>query len=273
MRYRYYFCKPYRKELVDYLENHQLSYQTSGRFIKFDLWSTTTDIETHLRKLKEITFTSPLIFPEYTEAEYNSAKLLVMQSQLQTTDILNEDEAYRYNCQWTNSVGMILKRHESQVAALQIAKEPSSKTRTAFWCESTGFSVLFADSRLKELVKKEGIQGLVFQDVILKNGERSSRIFQATSQQILDEPCIKLGFGEKRILCPQCGKPQYAVDRTYQLHVDFSKIPDELDFYMTAPIFGEGPPESLYVISQRFFRCLNETKLADHLTFTPVVEV
>lgn len=272
MRYRYYFCKPYRKELVDYLENHQLSYQTSGQFVKFDIWSTTPHVETHLDALRKITYTSPLVYPEYTEEEYAHAKLLVMQSQKQCVDILNEKEAYRYDCQWTNSVGMTIKRHETQVANLQILKEPSLKAKIAFWCESTGFSVLFADSHLRELVEAEEMKGFVFRDILLKSGKRSQHIFQVTSQTILDESCIIFGFGEKTLFCPKCGKPQYAVDRTYQLHVDFSKITEDSDFYITAPIFGEGPPESLYVISQKFYRCLKQNNLADFLNLTPVIE-
>ena len=94
-----------------------------------------------------------------------------------------------------------------------------------------------------------------------------------TSPNILEKECIGIGFGEKIETCPKCGKEQYAIDNAYQLHLDFSKIKEQGDLYMTERIFGYGIAYSLYLISQRFYRLLKEENLAGGITFSPVVDI
>ena len=96
--------------------------------------------------------------------------------------------------------------HPEQVERFIVAKEPSMKTKTAFWCEDTGFANIFADYRVKDLVEKNSLQGIVFQNVILKKGICSENLFQLISPNILGKECIGMGFGEKIITCPKCGK-------------------------------------------------------------------
>ena len=73
--------------------------------------------------------------------------------------------------------------------------------------------------------------------------------------------------------CRICEKEQFFLDHAEQLHVDFSKMPVQSDLYLTESIFGEGEPEPLFIISQRFYQLLNENKLARNVVFTPVIDI
>lgn len=279
MKYRYYFAELYCARLKEYLDNNKIKYETWGedagggpRGIKFIIWSTTKNVGKYLQELKEFFSASPQISAEYTEAEYAKAELLWMTPKSQTIDIKNED-AYRYSCEWINSFGRRKVAHPEQVEKFIVAKEPSMKTKTAFWCEDTGFANIFADYRVKDLVEKNSLQGIVFQNVILKKGICSENLFQLISPNVLGKECIGMGFGEKIITCPKCGKEQYGIDNAYQLHLDFSKISKQSDLYMTESIWGEGFARPIYVISQRFYRLLKESNLAGRITFSPVVDI
>lgn len=275
MRYRYYFCERYQPELVDYLIMNKIKYEISKGWqtlITFSILSTTENSDEHLINLKDIAARSPLVFAEYTASEYAKAKLLVMTPKSQYFDISNHEEAFRYDCTWINSFGREVKRHEEQIDILEIHQQPKINTQRAFWCESTGFSVIFADYRIVELVKNNSLSGIDFKNVKLKNGTYSDKLFQMTSSNILDEDCIVFGYGEKTLECPVCKRKQYAVDTSYQLHLNFNKIQNESDLYVTKNIFGEGIAYPTYIVSQRFYKLIKDNKLAGGIAFEPVAE-
>ena len=276
MRYRYYFCKRYTSEKEEYLIKNKIKYKIEEdvrRWIIFDIWSTSKDYEKHLKELIRTPLDHPLVFAEYTASEYANAPLLMIWPKRQVIDIENEEEAYEWSCTWMS--GKIEKaKHAKPKSPFVIKKEPSMKSTTAFWCESTGFAEVFADHRVVEMVKENSLVGVDFQQVILKKGGVSDKLFQMSSNNILTtEDAICLGYGEKRVVCHVCGKEQYSIDNTYQVHVDFSKVPIKSDLYMTERIFGEGIAYPLYLISQRFYRLLKENKIAGGITFVPVVKI
>ena len=63
------------------------------------------------------------------------------------------------------------------------------------------------------------------------------------------------------------------IDNTYRLPLDFSKIKQGEDFYMTERIFHEGIAEPLYIISQRFYQLLKKNKFIRNIRFIPVLDV
>jgi hypothetical protein len=196
-----------------------------------------------------------------------------MRPKSQSVEIVNPDEAFRYSCQWVNSVGIHLRKHEKQVGPVAIAKEPDNRKSTAFWSEDTGFSVFFTSMRVVNLVEEHNLVGVSFQKVKLRNGNESENIFQMISPNIITQDCIEKKNLKMAETCCICGKEQFFLDHAEQLHVDFSKLPVESDLYLTESIFGEGDPEPLFIISQRFYQLLNENKLTRNVVFTPVVDI
>ena len=166
------------------------------------------------------------------------------------SNIENED-AFRYTCEWTSRLGEKVFQHEEQVKEVVVKKVPSMKKRNAFWCESTGFSVIFADKRIRRLAEENFLSGIEFKNVFLKNGTCSDELFQMTSSNILKKEDIVWGYGEKIEKCPMCGKEQYVTER----------------------LFSEGFARPIYVISQKFYRLLVENKLDKNISFCPVVSV
>ena len=120
---------------------------------------------------------------------------------------------------------------------------------------------------------KNELIGVQFKNVMLRKGMYSEKLFQLSSDKVLGKECIGIGFGEKILTCPKCGKEQYCIEDAYQLHLDFSRLREISDLYVTESVFGEGIARPLYIISQRFYQLLKEANLASRITFSPVVDI
>ena len=158
-----------------------------------------------MEELKKMNIRENYITVEFTKKELSEADFLMMRPKRQSIDIENED-AFRYTCEWTSRLGEKVFQHEEQVKEVVVKKVPSMKKRNAFWCESTGFSVIFADKRIRRLAEENFLSGIEFKNVFLKNGTCSDELFQMTSSNILKKECIVFGYGEKIEKCPKCGK-------------------------------------------------------------------
>lgn len=279
MRYRYYFADRYNQRLVDFLEKNNIDHKIKtyekldSSWIYFNIYSTTKNVEKYLQELKEIFWGDPLVFVEYTAEELANAKLLVMRPHLQSVDICNEEEAYIYRCTWKNRWGEMLYKHEEQVGVLRVKKEPSMKTKTAFWCESTGFAEVFTDFRVSKLIQDNSLSGIELKQVKMTKDKYSEKLYQITSPNIISKDCIELGHGEEVEKCKICGKEQYFIDDIYQLHLEFSKIEGESDLNITERIWGQGIAYPLYIISQRFYQLLKQNKLDGKISFSPIIDV
>lgn len=283
MRYRYYYCERTSERLIAYLTAESIKYKvtegiSTGKYacpalVSFNIYADDKKAEQHMQALNEISRFGPTKYAEYSSRDYSKATYLMMRPKSQSVEIVNPDEAFRYSCQWINSVGMHLRKHEKQVGPITIAKEPDIRKSTALWSEDTGFSVYFASKSVAELVEGHNLVGVSFQKVKLRNGNESENIFQMTSANIITQDCIEMDNLKMVETCHICGKEQFFLDHAEQLHVDFSKLPVEGDLYLTESIFGEGEPEPLFIISQRFYQLLNENKLARNVVFTPVIDI
>jgi len=241
-------------------------------FIMFDLYDN-KKIEKQIRcKLNEIGVSEIYKSIKYTEMERENAKWLWVMPKRNSIDIVNE-EAFRYFCERENAWGEKLMTHVEQTGNITIRKEPNLSTSTAFWASTTGFAELYTDYRVKEIAQINDLKGLELLEVKLRNGSYSDKIYQMMTRDRLRREVIGKGYGEKTIKCPVCGKEQYGIDSSYQLHMDLNKVSEEKDFYMTEDIFGEGFAHPLYVISQRFYRILKENKLVGGVNFNPVANV
>ena len=274
MKYEYHFTKWKNTQLMEFLNEQKIEYQEGSNqlWIVFSIFSSSPKAEFYLEELKKMNIRENYITVEFTKKELSEADFLMMRPKRQSIDIENED-AFRYTCEWTSRLGEKVFQHEEQVKEVVVKKVTSMKKRNAFWCESTGFSVIFADKRIRRLAEENFLSGIEFKNVFLKNGTCSDELFQMTSSNILKKECIVFGYGEKIEKCPKCGKEQYVTDHVWQLHLDFSKIERQSDLYVTERIFGEGFARPIYVISQKFYRLLVENKLDKNVTFFPVVNV
>ena len=278
MKLRYYFCDRFDATLEDFLQKEKIKYKVTNAttrlpLIVFNIWSDEKDFEYKLRIVRELCAREPLRFAEYSSSEYSNAKLLIMRPKKQQIGIINENDAFRYSCKWINSIGETVVRHEKQIGVLSIDKEPSISSTTAFWCEDSGFFIIFASKHFVDLSIQNHLTGIVFRDVMLKNGERSKNLFQISSDNTINRDCIGTGYGEIVEVCPHCGAEQYFIDEAHQLHLDYSKIQTQSDLYLTEQIFGQGDPYSLYLISQRFYQLLKQAKLDAHVAFSPVIDI
>ena len=274
MKYEYHFLKWKNTQLMEFLNEHKIEYQEGANQFRvvFSIFSSSPKAEFYLEELRKLNIRENYITVEFTKKELSEAEFLMMRPKRQSIDIENED-AFQYTCQWISRFGEEFAKHEEQVKEVVVKKVPSMKKRNAFWCESTGFSVIFADKRICKLAEENFLSGVEFKNVFLKNGTCSDDLFQMTSSNILKKEDIVWGYGEKIEKCPMCGKEQYVTDHVWQLHLDFSKIEKQSDMYVTERIFGEGIAEPIYVISQKFYRLLVENKLDKNVTFFPVVNV
>lgn len=276
MRFRYYFCEREKPELIDFLKQNQIKYKISGNGsarkanIIFNIYSDGTYAEWYIEQFKQIKV-FPLVYTEYSEEDRLNAKLLWLWPKSQKIDIINENEAYDFLCEYRSAFGHSCHKHEVQKGLIAIAKEPATLSKNCFWTISTGFSELFVSRRVYEAVQNSPLKGVQFLNVILKNGDTSDNLFQMVSPNIITRDCIEIGHGEIIERCCVCGAEQYSINSgEYQLHLDISKLKMESDFYMTERIFGAGITEPLYVISQSFYRLLKENGLTGGAQISPV---
>lgn len=275
MRYKYYYCLLTNSRLIEFLEANQVCYKTSGgkttpHFTIFSLWSSDKNTPSLVESLANICHRDPIITLEFSKAELKKAKLLVIRPKRQKIEIINGKEAFAHSCTW-DTFGITRVNHEWQIGTLAIAKEPSITTNTALWASDSGFSEIFADSRVYDLVSFNNLSGINFEKVLLKNGEYSNKIYQMTSKHLIQKEMIAVGHGEKIQKCPMCGKEQFGINSSYQLHLNNSETLVDSDFYTTDRIFGDGIAEPLFIISQRFYQLLKQNNLAGNVVFTPVV--
>lgn len=278
MRYQYYYCCRHRDDLVKLLEDNRIKYRLSGGDITplvvvFSIRIPAGTVSPIITALHCQFHEQPIVSAEYTPTELTSAKWVFMTPKKQKIDIINSDEAYRYSCTRTDFFGNVTAKHQEQIGSFVIAKEPAMNTKTAFWAEDTGFAEVFADWRVRELAEASSLSGIEFKDVLLRNGNLSSNLYQMTSTNVLPLEAIACGHGEKALRCPYCGKHGFQIDNAYQLHLHALYLEDNVDIYVTERVFGEGIAHPLYLISQRFYRLLIENQLVGSVTFSPVVAI
>lgn len=278
MRYKYYYCLISNSELLAYLDSNKIRYKLTGgiltpEFVKFSLWSSSKSTMSIVNDLKIIFQEEPLVFVEYTDSELSQAKLLTMQPQKECIEIINSREAFECSCVRVDAFGMTRTRHMRQVDLLTIAKEPSAKSKAVFWTSDTGFSEIYVNQCVRELVSSNNMLGVDFLQIRRKDGKYCDNLFQMTSQNSILQECIAFGYGEQRLLCPMCGKEQFYIDNTFQLHLSHLNALPKSDLYITERIWGEGIPYPMYLISQHFYQLLKQQGFTSSVTFSPVVEV
>lgn len=294
MRYKYYYgvsngFPEIPQDFLLMLEEEQIRYktlETDGRItdVFFTVYSDSLDFPPIIgEKINNFPWgkycrswwkkTEPHISLEFSKKDLENAKYLEIRSSRPGFRIINPKEIFEYSCFSPNAFDIMLPWHEKQIGPLIISKEPAAlKPQTAIF--DTDGSELLADIRIRDLAKENDLKGICFEPVKLKNGEYSKKIYQITSEHTLDRSCLELGHGEKKFVCPVCGKENFFIADIMQVHLKLAQIESKCDFYVTESMFGEGRmPGPRYIISQKFYQLLKLNKLAGGLCFRPIIDV
>lgn len=277
MQYEYYFCARSTSQLIEYLKSRRISYKTYAEAsylhqVVFRLKSGTRNVDSYINDLEKLGITPATVSAAFSKAELAAATYLMLIPKKQCVEITNTEDACQSACDWITSVGVEKSGHEEQIGLFRIRRIPSQKNKTAFWCEETGWSYIFTDRRVYDLAKNNSLKGVMFQNVLLKDGTISTEIFQLISEITLPRKAVKLGYGEVKSLCPICGREQYYINDAYQLNLDLSCLSEECDLLVTEKMFGEGIAYPIYIISKKFYRLLQDADLCGGLRVVPVVE-
>ena len=279
MKIEYQCSTFYKVELENWLKNHDLKYEVIGgeftnKCLYFSIWSSRKDCTLLLDELHRMAYIKPSACVHYSDKDLSSAKLLTIRPKAVTMCIENEAESFRYDCCWSYMADRFeihKANHEEQTGIIMIKKEPSMTAKPVFWGPDDGRTIIFADRKVRNLVEMENVNGISFQNVLLKNNDLSKRIFQLKANQKICCEDIVWGKGVREIVCKMCGKKQFMLPSTYQLHIHDANIYHEIDFFTTESIFGEGIPQPIYIISQRFYQLLKQYKFTSRVDFTPVI--
>lgn len=267
----------YSEEKEAYLKDRNIPYEITMIMnkIRAKIWfrinSSMENYEALIKDFESMGDKYSWIDVEYNENELDQAEYLWLFPVKQSIDIVNEDN-FTYSCQYIDKIfGCTIYRHATQINDIVIRKEPSTKKRTAFWFESTGWSYIFTDFRVKNLVTSNNLQGIEFRDVYLKNGKKSEVLYQIDSPIRLKEEDLVFENNTKIEKCPNCGRNQYVMKGDQLLHLNGKKIDLNIDLFITDTFFGEGGGWSNYIISRRFYQLLKKYNLAGGLNLSPVI--
>lgn len=207
---------------------------------------------------------------EYSQAEMNASEWLVFNPKHNRVEIINQDESFSYTC---GSAEENRFHHREQVGTIRIASDIKWKPGQYFLASDTGFSEIYTNKAVVELIASSGIKGCRFADIVDRKGSLCTNTFQLLSDALLYENSFAFGYGEKTEICPYCGKKQYYYDGTYQFRIYRSALKEDVDFYMTPCLFGSGQAEPIYLISKRFYKLLKDNKMLRNTIVTPAILV
>jgi hypothetical protein len=278
MKLKEHIYERYSDKLIKLLKKYNIKYSIAGddkivpRLIVFDIFLD-QPFYSEIKKSTPTTRSHPLVFAEYSTSEIDNADWLMMRPILNRVEVINVEKAFLFSCVYYTQSGSQRVHHKEQKELLQVASEVKWGKKNFFYSIDTGFSEIFINLAVKDMIKKNDIRGAVVKPVLNGSGHYCVNTFQLLGERILNFDAIALGFGERIEKCPICGKTQFSNNNTYQLHIKNGLMDQHMDIYMTASVFGYGIPEPLFIISQRFYRLILEQKMSAEIKFEPIVEV
>ncbi len=271
MKKKFIYRENYRNELVAFLNENKIKYtEKKNEFIGMHLLLFTLDDLQLVEKIKEFTTNQPIIEVKYSSKELESSHLLRIHAKRQEINIINEAEAFEFDCEFIDKSGIKRAYHKKQVNFVKIDKLPKEKNGSVFYSSTIGFGELFADIRFYLLCKNNNISGVQFASIYNKKGEEQNSLFQLTTDNIIPESNIVLGNDEKIVKCPICNRNKIIPPQAYELHLNLNCDSINQDFYITERIFNEGISEPYFLISQKLYQLLLEAGLVNDLEITPV---
>ncbi len=271
MTKKYNYCVLYSKKIDRFLYNNAIKYkiiggETTPRLISFTINENQyTDL-----KLERFLHSNPIITNVFTKTELLNAGFLTIRPVGNVVDIVNTDEAFIFNCPRQSLFGDERYGHREQIGNCKI-KRIDYKKETAFYSSSTGFSELFTKTEVYDLLMKNSITGVMSRPVILENTGKDSGLCQLYSNNLIHTNSIFIDKTIKVKKCPVCGAPKFVCRQDYQLAIIGNQNDFQYDFYMTDSLFGDGIPEPLFLVSNKFYRMLVDHNLTRNVKFEPVV--
>lgn len=273
MRYEYYYCTKSTEQLLDFLSTHRVKHTVRYGDVVFSLYSSQQNSAQLIKTLSSVyNCGTPLVFCNYSAKDRDEAEFLWITPTKYCIDIRNKEQAYEYFCEFEH-LPTHTKRvhHKRQVSMLEIAKEPQIASKTAFYAPDTGNHEIFVDHRIKSLAEKHNLKGLEFRPLGIRENQVSSNIFQLTSSHMWSMATVARGHGEISLFCPMCRKESLKIPSSYQMHLFRSQLDSSLDFMVSEPFWGEGIRYPVQVISQKFYKLLQENKLTGNLRVDPLI--
>lgn len=202
----------------------------------------------------------------YSKNEMEESEYFMMECNNANIDIWNDPDCFEPKCIYRTFLGERKYKHKYQSKNFVIEKEPVFK-RKFFFVDTLSLFYMFVDCSVKDMIIHNGFSGIKYRDVFLRNGERSNRIVQIESSNMLSGEVVEYAFNGKEKKCKICGKKVMYTDAINTPLIIRHKLVD--DFYETDRIFGAWQaPE--YIISKRLYSFLVENKLVYGCEFVPL---
>ncbi len=263
------FCEPPEERLLAALRQLNVSHEILLDTVYFKLCQ---DSKAYRAIIPFTAQKDRIQIVSFLEAERSAAAWLEIAPRSPSVEILNEDEAFAFSCTYIGEDGAEHAQHRRQVAPFEVKDEVKWAKRKLFTAPDDGGSELFTCGAVKQLVKDANITGCGFLTVFnRKTGMPCKDTFQLTARTEIPMKSISLGRGETEQLCPLCGKKQYVLENTYQLHLVQHLLPTTVDIIRTPAVFHDGQAEAVTLISQRFYQTLKGAGLCYGLDFTPAI--
>lgn len=271
MKKKYFFRENYDNDLITLLNDNKIKYaEKKNDFIGMHLVVFSVDDSQLANKIMAFAKNEPIIEVKYSPKELESSQLIRIHAKRQEIDIINELEAFDFDCKLVDKNGIGRAHHKKQIKSVKIDKLPKEKKGSVLYSTTLGFGELFADARFFSICEKNNITGIQFLPVYDKKGTKLNSLWQLTTNNVIFESNIALGYGELITSCPVCNKKKIISPYAYELHLDLNRESINQDFYVTERLFGEGISEPYFLISQRLYRLLLEEGLLNDLEITPV---
>ena len=262
------------KSLVELIESEKIKYDDcDDRYFVFDFYSDNPKCEEILNSLNRQP--RPLIIQEaiYSKEEMQKAEWYEMYATRQVVDTRDWDYTYEFLCPYQHGEDIRYK-HMTQVRPFILQGMPKWKPRFNFCTDACGdFSLTFCSDYGKEKLIEKGITGIEFMPVL--KGDRKTpkeNIHQLKFTQILPREAFDFIGQYKEIVCPICGKINYAFKEPMLDNIRIRKdmIPEGVDAFISEMNTGEGRGFKLLIASKKLYRLLTEEMQEKHFHFAPI---
>ncbi len=271
MKKKYLFRENYDNDLIAFLNDNKIKYtQNKNDFIGMHLVCFSVNDPQLADKIVKFTKNESIIEVKYSSKELESSQLVCIRAKRQEIDIVNESDAFKFDCELVDKNGIKRTYHKKQIKSVKIDKLPKRKKGSVLYSTTLGFGELFADDRFFSVCEKNKVTGIQFLPVFDKKGAKLDSLWQLTTNNVVADSDIALGYGELVISCPVCDKKKIISPYAYELHLKLNCENITQDFYVTERLFGEGISEPYFLISQHLYHLLLAEGLLKDLEITPV---
>lgn len=205
----------------------------------------------------------------FTKREKRDAPWLTLRCNYNKIEPANGTQPFALSC--VSASGRA--QHRAQIAPFTLTR-PFRWGTHSFVSELGSPTNLFLSARAKRLLDAEELDGLTYRPVY-RAGQTAplEDIFQLVPRHLLPTEVPELPAEDiaETVICPQCGRRQVVLKGHAQLRVRRAFLSQGFDLYATEAIFGAGFAQRALIVSQKFYRCIENNALGRNLIFEPVI--